>query len=69
MLPVAALLQALEMNFVVSTENATIRLTKGNVVFDIDLANQTESGPLTDNAEPFFWSNEEDELRSLHERV
>ncbi|MFT4929939.1 MAG: hypothetical protein ACI8WB_006074, partial [Phenylobacterium sp.] len=66
LLPIAALLQALEMNFVVSTENATIKLTKNNVVFDIDLANQTEQGPLTDNAEPFFWSNEEDELLVSH---
>ena len=37
LLPIASLLQALEMNFMVSTENATIKLTRGKIVFDIDL--------------------------------
>ncbi|MFT7217902.1 MAG: cell division septation protein DedD [Paraglaciecola sp.] len=66
LLPLAALLQALEMDFVVSTANATIKLTRGNVVFDIDLINQTQSGPLRDNTQPFFWSNEENELLVSH---
>jgi len=66
LLPLAALLQALEMDFVVSTKNATIKLSRGNVVFDIDLLNQTQNGPLRDNTQSFFWSNEENELLVSH---
>ena len=66
LLPLAALLQALEMDFVVSTKNATIKLSRGNVVFDIDLLNQTQNGPLRDNTQAFFWSTKTFPLAIFH---
>ena len=66
LLPIASLLQSLELDFMVSTENATIKLTIDEKVFDIDLPNQTQSGPLRENTQPFLWSNEESELLVSH---
>lgn len=66
LLPIGALLQSLELNYVVSVAQGTIKLSKGDVVIDIDLINQTVQGPLADIAEPILWSNEEDELLVSH---
>ncbi len=66
LLPVAPLLQALEMNFVVSVTEGTIKLTRNNTTVEIDLVNQTDSGPLADIEPTLHWSNESDELLVSH---
>lgn len=66
LLPLGSLLQSLELNFVVSVTDATLKLTQNGATIDIDFQNPNPQGPFASSGQMFYWSNAEDELLVSH---
>jgi septal ring-binding cell division protein DamX len=66
LIPVVSLLLSLEMNIIVSNEDALIKLIQDDNVIEIDLINQTQIGISFETQTPIYWNNNEDELLVSH---
>ena len=66
LLPVASLLQSLEMNIQISTEQGTLSFTNANQSYQIDLNNDNKFPLLPESAGPIYWTDQESELLVSH---
>ncbi|MFQ3236696.1 MAG: hypothetical protein ACI9C4_002269, partial [Paraglaciecola sp.] len=66
LLPVASLLQSLELNIQISTEQGTLSFTKGNQSYQIDLNDDNLFALLPESAGPIYWTDQESELLVSH---
>jgi hypothetical protein len=66
LLPVASLLQSLEMNIQVSNAPGKIIFMKGGESYQIDLNNDTEFSLMPDMVGPIYWTDQESELLVSH---
>jgi septal ring-binding cell division protein DamX len=66
LLPVASLLQSLEMNVKVSATQGTLSFVNGSQSYQIDLNNDNKFALLPDIEAPIYWTNQESELLVSH---
>jgi len=66
LIPIGALLQSLELNFVISVSDGTIKLKNNNSTINIDLQNQITQGLTPNIDQDIYWTNEQDDLLVSH---
>jgi septal ring-binding cell division protein DamX len=66
LLPIASLLQSLEINVQVTAEQGTLKLIKGGQSYQIDLNNDDVLALLPGAVDPIYWTDQESELLVSH---